>query len=327
MNVRTIGVDVVVVAYRSSRTLRRCVKALAAAPAFRVIVVDNDSPEDERAAVADLDVEFISAGRNGGFSFGCNLGASAGNAPFVLFLNPDATIDADALQVLAGALERDQSLGLVAPRIVTDDDKFDPSQRRFPRLRTTFSQALFLHRLFPRAAWSDELIRDAAEYDRPSFPDWVSGACMLVRRSALADVGGLDEGFFLYLEDTDLCRRLQSAGYRIAFDPAATMIHVGAGSAPRSSMAARLALSRVRYARKHDRPAVAFLQAVGIVVGEVTHTVVSLHRPPVARGHAAAVWAMAMDAATRRRREGSGSATLESVGEPSNPSLVRSQAA
>jgi len=285
-------VDVVVVAYRSSRTLRRCVEQLSSAPGIRVLVVDNDSPDDESAAVAGLDIEVIPSGCNGGFAFGCNIGVAAGDASFVLLLNPDAIIGPSALNVLLQALDRDPSLGLVAPRILDHDGRLDPSQRRFPRIRSTFAQALFLHRAFPRASWTDELIRDSREYTAPNSPDWVSGACMLVRRTALETVGGLDEDFFLYAEDTDLCRRLRSAGYGIGYEPAATMTHIGGGSAPRSSMAARLAVSRVRYARKHDRPFAALMQTMGILLGEVTHTLAAVRRPDVARGHAAAVRAI-----------------------------------
>ena len=97
---------------------------------------------------------------------------------------------------------------------IHDDGSLDFSQRLFPRLRSTYAQALFLHRVFPRATWTDELVRDEDAYARRGSPDWVSGACILVRRDALVELGGLDEGFFMYCEDIDLCRRLQVVGLR-----------------------------------------------------------------------------------------------------------------
>jgi N-acetylglucosaminyl-diphospho-decaprenol L-rhamnosyltransferase len=281
-------VDVVVVSYNSRSTLRACVAPLASLPWVDVTVVDNASPDDSPAAVADLDVNVIRSQHNGGFSYGCNLGAAAGRASYVLFLNPDARLSPRDLRALLDALEEDPQLGVVGPRILHEDGTLAWSQRRFPRLRSTYAQALLLHRLFPRAAWTDELVRDAAAYERPGSPDWLSGACLLVRRAALEEVGGLDQGFFLYSEDTDLCRRLRQAGWGVRFDPRATVHHVGGASAPRTTTEWISATSHVRYARKHGRRGTAALDAVGVALGGATHAAIWLRRPERARGHFAA---------------------------------------
>ena len=105
------------------------------------------------------------------------------------------------------------------------------TQRRFPRLRSTYAQGLFLHRAAPLAAWTDDAIRDPDAYERRGTPEWISGCCVLLRREAVASVGGLDEGFFLYAEETDLFKRLADAGWRAGFEPRATARHDGYGSA------------------------------------------------------------------------------------------------
>ncbi len=238
--------------------------------------------------MADLPVEVIRAPRNGGFAYGCNLGAAAGTGEFVLLLNPDARLDAESLTALTGALRADASLGAAGPRTLDDDGRLVWSQRRFPRLRSTFSQALFLQRLAPHARWSDEVIRDRGAYERPGTPDWVSGACLLLRRTALEAAGGLDEGFFLYSEETDLQRRMRSLGWGVAYVPGATAHHEGGGSAPRHTTQRIWAQSRVRYARKHGGPLVGALEAAGIALRAVTHAAVWIHRPARARGHAGA---------------------------------------
>jgi GT2 family glycosyltransferase len=272
------AVDAVIVAYRSADTLRGCAEPLVAIDDVRVTVVDNASPDDGLATLAGLDLEVVHSARNGGFSYGCNLGAARGSAPYLLFLNPDARIGAEDLAALRAVLDADPGTALVGPRIVGFDGELAWSRRRFPRQRSTYAQALFLHRVWPRAAWTDELVRDAGEYDRAGEAEWVSGACMLVRRSAFEAIGGFDEGFFLYCEDTDLCRRLWDAGHRVRFEPRAEVRHVGGASSGPGETRPIAVRSRVRYARKHLPPAAARLQSMGVALGEATHAAVRLAR-------------------------------------------------
>jgi N-acetylglucosaminyl-diphospho-decaprenol L-rhamnosyltransferase len=286
-------IDVVVVSYKSAATLRGCVQPLAGMPGVHVTVVDNASPDDSVATIADLTaVDVVRAPRNGGFAYGCNLGVARGSAPLVLLLNPDARIDAASLDALAGALRADPQAALVGPRILDDDGSLSFSLRRFPRLRSTFAKALFLHRLWPLASWTDELVRDPAAYEKPASADWVSGACMLVRREAYEAIGGFDEGLFLYCEDTDLCLRLWQAGHSVRFEPAALVRHVGGASSGAGETQAIAARSRVYYARKHSGRVAARLESLGVALDEATHAVATLTRPASRRGHLAALRAV-----------------------------------
>jgi N-acetylglucosaminyl-diphospho-decaprenol L-rhamnosyltransferase len=286
-------IDAVVVSYRSAATLRGCVEPLAALPSVRVTVVDNASPDDSVETIADLAaVDVVRAPRNGGFAYGCNLGVARGTSPYLLFLNPDARIDGASLDALVAVLEADAEAGLVAPRILDDDGSLAYSLRRFPRLRSTFAKALFLHRIFPRVAWTDELVRDPAVYERPGTPEWVSGACMLVRREAYEAVGGFDEGLFLYCEDTDLCLRLWQAGHTVRFEPAALVRHVGGASSGAGQTQPIAARSRVYYARKHRGRVAARAEALGVALDEATHAAAALTRPATRRGHLAALRAV-----------------------------------
>lgn len=269
------SVDVVVVAYNSRDTLRGCVEPLAADPRINVVVVDNASPDRSLEAVADLEVTRVVENTNRGFGHGCNAGWRAGTAPAVLFLNPDTRMSADDVVGLARAVEDDPPVGAAGPRIVDGDGALDFSQRRFPRLRSTFAQALFVHRVFPRAEWGDEVIRDAGAYAAPRDAEWLSGACLLVRRDVLEQLDGFDEGFFMYCEDKDICRRVALAGYRVRYEPAATCVHIGGLSAPRSSLLPTLTDSRIRFARKHQSPARAAAERAGIALGALTHALAS----------------------------------------------------
>jgi N-acetylglucosaminyl-diphospho-decaprenol L-rhamnosyltransferase len=282
-------VDVVVVSYNSRDQLRACVEPLLGVDGVHVIVVDNASPDGSLEAVQGLPLTAIQLPSNGGFAHGVNAGWRAGSGRYVLLLNPDARIDADALGTLVAALDDEPRLGAAAPRIMDSDGSLDYSQRRFPRLRSTYAQALFLHRLFPTAAWSDELVRDESAYATRGNPDWVSGACVLVRREALEQLDGLDEGFFMYSEDVDLCHRLRSAGYELLFEPEAVIEHEGGASAPRTNLLPVLTASRLRYAAKHRGRAAALVDRAGLALGALTHIAVARGGVAARTGHARAL--------------------------------------
>jgi N-acetylglucosaminyl-diphospho-decaprenol L-rhamnosyltransferase len=298
-------VDVVVVSYNSEDHLRSCVEPLAHVPEIRVIVVDSASTDATIESVSDLPISIVGLSENRGFAHACNVGWRKGDAPFALFLNPDATIDAESLRRLVRAAEDAPRIGAVAPKIVADDGSLDLSQRRFPRLRSTYAQALFLHRLFSQAEWTDELVRNREAYRHPGTPEWASGACLLVRRSVLERLGGLDEGFFLYCEDLDVCRRIRDAGLEIRFEPDAVAVHEGGASAPRTSLLPVLAASRVRYARKHQSAPVALLERFGVALGALTHAIVARGGLAARRGHLRALArALSPGSQTRDRAHG-----------------------
>jgi N-acetylglucosaminyl-diphospho-decaprenol L-rhamnosyltransferase len=283
------SIDVVVVSYNSRDRLRACVESLLGLDDVHVIVVDNASPDHSLDAVRDLPLSAIQLPRNGGFAHGVNAGWRSGSAAYVLLLNPDARIDGASLEALASVLDTQPAVGAAAPKIVHDDGSLDFSQRRFPRLRSTYAQALFLHRLLPRATWTDELDRDEASYDSQGRPDWVSGACILLRRSVLEAIGGLDEGYFMYVEDIDLCRQVRQVGYELVFEPKAVVEHEGGASAPRAELLPVLAASRLRYAAKYRSRAGALLERAGIALGAATHAALGRGGQPARAGHVAAL--------------------------------------
>lgn len=279
-------VDVVIVSYNSRERLRACIEPLAAAPFVHTIVVDNASRDDSLATVRDLRASLVRLGENRGFAHGCNAGWRRGRAPFVLFLNPDARIEASSVIHLVEALRNDDAVGLVGPRLVNVRGDLEFSQRRYPRLRSTYSRALFLHRLFPMANWSDEIVRNRDAYAAPRSVEWISGACVLIRRQVLERLGGWDEGFFLYCEDMDLCKRIREAGFDVRYEPSAVAEHIGGMSAPRASLYPVLAASQIRYARKHRSAPVAFLERAGLGLSALTHFAVGRGGRMARAGHA-----------------------------------------
>ena len=206
------------------------------------VVVDNVSKDgSERAAeTAGARVRLLRMPDNVGFARGINAGLKATTAPLVLILNPDCSLEPGAGRQLIAELEKWSDCAIVGPRILDPDGTLQESARGDPRLLTgIFGRTGLLSRVFP----SLQIVRrnlvshDAVRSGAPStIVDWVSGACMLARRTALDQVGGFDGRYFLYWEDADLCLRLRHANWQIRYVPSAIVRHhVGQSSrnAPR----------------------------------------------------------------------------------------------
>jgi GT2 family glycosyltransferase len=282
-------IDVVIVSFNSSEHLRGAVLPLLDTEGLRVIVVDNASTDGSLDRLADLDITTIRQPVNGGFAAGCNAGWRAGEAENVLFLNPDARIGSAAARLLADVLHANQQIGAVGPLILESDGGLAHSIRRFPSLVTSYAEALFLHRLAPASRWSGELVLDARAYVNPGTVDWLSGACLLVRRAVLASLGGWDEGFFLYAEDRDLCRRIWNAGFEVYFEPRAIANHAGGASRDQRSLLPLLAASRIRYAAQHRSRLGALVERAGVALCALTHVFVSRGGWKSSHGHVQAL--------------------------------------
>jgi GT2 family glycosyltransferase len=258
-----VEVDVVVVTYNSRDHIRRCVEMVGSDQRVRVTVVDNASSDGTPALVEPLPVRLLAQKVNRGFAVGCNLGARGGTAPVVVFLNPDTEARPEAVLALGEHLNRNSSVGAVGPKIRDREGRLQLSQRRVPSLATSVAGAFFVPRIRPRSRWSLDIGTPTA-YDRATSPDWISGACIAVRRALFEQLDGFDERFFMYYEDADLCRRIRACGFDVRYEPSVSVIHVGGASAPQARMIPTMTESRILYARKH-----------GGALGEATERVVA----------------------------------------------------
>jgi N-acetylglucosaminyl-diphospho-decaprenol L-rhamnosyltransferase len=266
----TLNVDVVVVTFDSREHARACIEPLSRHPALSVIVVDNNSSDRTLETVADLPVKVIARTDNRGFGFACNVGWRAGEASTVVFLNPDSSTDYRSILALADRLESDARFGVVGPQIVDPQGNVQLSQRRFPSFLTSLAAAFFVPRMRPSTRWSLD-IADANAYRHPNSPDWISGACIAVRRELLEKIDGFDERFFMYYEDADLCRRIRDGGFDVRYEPAIRMVHVGGGSAPRAGLIPLMARSRLLYAQKYGGRAGELLERLAGALHALTH--------------------------------------------------------
>ena len=282
-----LDVDVVVVSYNSRAHLRRCIEPIARGLMDRIVVVDNASADDATATISDLPVTVVAEESNRGFAHGCNRGWRLGSAPYVLFLNPDCEIHAAAIAALVAVLEGNEKAGIVGPRILDHSGSVARSQFRFPRVLSTFSEALYLHRLWRTSPWASETVFELASYERPHEAEWLSGACLLVRRELLECVGGFDETFFMYSEDAELCRAARSCGYSVHFEPTASVVHIGGGSAPRAALLTMRMRSRVLYVSKNYPLRISVVHRLGFALESLSHAIVGKGGWPGRRGYLA----------------------------------------
>jgi N-acetylglucosaminyl-diphospho-decaprenol L-rhamnosyltransferase len=225
-------ISAVTVSYNSARDLPDCVRSLRAEALAEIIVVDNASTDGSVAAAraADPAVVVVETGANLGFGTGVNRGADRTTADYLLILNPDTVVEPGTVKALVEALERDPGLGAVGPRIENLDGSLYPSVRRFPDLAVALGHA-FVGLVWPANPFTRRYRMLDWDHDTPAADvDWVSGACMLVRRAAFDAVSGFDEGYFMYVEDVDLCWRLGRAGWRIGYEPGGRVVHALGGS-------------------------------------------------------------------------------------------------
>jgi N-acetylglucosaminyl-diphospho-decaprenol L-rhamnosyltransferase len=225
---------VVIVSYECRDLVAACVeriRSLGTDCTVDVVVVDNGSADGTEAALAGR-CRLIQMGRNSGFSTANNAGFAATRSRHVLVLNPDTLVDPGALDVLVAFLDDHPDAGVVAPSLVNPDGSDQLTARAFPSPAVAlFGRRSPLSRWFPNNRFSRRyLATRAGTLDEAFRVDWVSGAAMAVRRSAIDVTGGFDEAFFMFWEDADWCHRLADAGYEVWCEPAARVVHDEGGT-------------------------------------------------------------------------------------------------
>lgn len=231
-----MDISVIIVNWRSAEFLRKCLESVyrdTRELEFEIIVVDNAS-FDGCGAMLEREfpsVRFIQSADNLGFGAANNLAVEQARGEAVLFLNPDTEVRGAALAKLWQALQSRTDAGAVGARLLNSDLSLQTScVQPFPRLLNQLLDFDYLHRKLPRASlWKTEALRECAE-GMPAV-ECVSGACLMVRRQALQQIGGgFHPLYFMYTEDLDLCRRLAAAGWKVYFVGSAEVVHHGGGS-------------------------------------------------------------------------------------------------
>jgi GT2 family glycosyltransferase len=199
-----------------------------------IVVVDNGSRDGSVATLraAFPAVPVIDPGANLGYGRAANLGIASTRAPVVAVINPDTEVEPGTAAAVLGRFDADPRLGAVGPQLLNPDGTPYPSARSAPSITDAVGHAL-LGAIAPANRFTESYRQLDADPEAPRDVEWISGAAVWLRRSALDRVGGWDERFFLFFEDVDLCRRLGGDGWTIAYEPGGHVMHAVGGSRAR----------------------------------------------------------------------------------------------
>ena len=250
------AVSIVIVSWNTRDLLRDCLASTLGACAAlgrpaEVIVVDNASTDGTSEMVRREfpGVQLVENRQNAGFAAANNQGIRLRRGGHVLLLNPDTKVTPDFLRVLVGFLEANPDVGAVGPRLIDRDGAHQVSCAPLPTLgrelwRLLHLDALYRVASYPASRWATRTPQDV---------ECIQGACLLIRGAALDEAGLLDERFFVYTEEVDLCRRLRDRGWRLMWVPAAEIVHYGGQSTRQveARMFLELYRTKVQYFRKH----------------------------------------------------------------------------
>lgn len=262
--------SVIIVNWNTCALLAECIAAVereAASIPHDIWVVDNGS-SDGSVAMLRRDfphVQVIESPVNLGFARANNLAMQKSAGRYWLLLNTDALVQSGSIQALLQTAEAAPRAGVVGAHLLNPDGAFQASHTRFPTLWQEFLILSTLGRRLLRPWYPSH---GPEEEKGPQRVDYVEGACMLVRREAVEEVGGLDEGYFMYAEEVDWCKRMQITGWEVWYAPAAKVVHIGGASSAhrKTSREADLYRSRVRYFSIHHGRAQAELLKAMIVL-------------------------------------------------------------
>ena len=267
----TPDISIIIVSWNVRELLANCLRSVFAQTelALQVIVVDSASSDGSPELVAEQfpQVELLACQENVGFPRGNNLGLERANGRFILLLNPDTIVHGDALARMVSYLQQYPAVGVLGPQLLNDDGSVQSSRRRFPTLGTAVFESTWLQPFAPQAVLDHYYARDVGDGET-AVVEWVMGACLMTRQEVVAQVGGLDEAYFMYSEELDYCRRIHEAGWQVVYYPEAQVTHLSGKSSEQAVTQRHINFNRakLRYFRKyHGRLAATVLRVFLLV--------------------------------------------------------------
>ena len=250
--------SIIIVSWNVKKDLENCLNSLyknQPSYPFEIIVVDNASADDTVNILKNdfPEVMMIANRNNLGFAAANNQGIERAKGQYILLLNPDTIVHSGSLDVLIEFMDENEDVGICGPKLLNTDGSIQRSIRRYP----SFRGALHRHTVFKslgvfKSEYRRWLMKDFGQ-DGQRDVEQLMGAALMVRKSVLDEVGGMDERFFMYYEEVDLCYRIKQAGWRVVFLPQADITHLGGRSSEQVPVEKQLMAmtSLLKFFRKH----------------------------------------------------------------------------
>ena len=252
-----MDLSIIIVSWNVADLLRACLDSILAAPtplALEIIVVDSASSDTTVTMIQSEypPVTLMAQTENLGFVKCNNIGLKASRGRHVLLLNPDTEIIGDPLATMVAYLDAHPDVGIVGPHTLNTDRSTQSTKRRFPTMTTGIFESTWLQDYAPKALMDWYYTADIADQSTGDV-DWVQGSALMARRSVYEQIGGLDEGFFMFSEELDWCKRAKDAGWRVVYVGAAQIIHHGGKSTEQIASRKHIYFhqSKLRYFRKN----------------------------------------------------------------------------
>jgi len=232
MGIDVSQLDIIIVNYNSTLYLLKCLRSIYTSLdkdiAAKVYVVDNASKDNVNVLQQKFPQVILSKNKtNIGFAKAVNHSISKTSAPYILLLNPDTLVDKNFFKSMLDFMKNNPDVGIAGPKILEKNGMIQGSARSFPTPMTAlYGRNTVITKIFPdNRMTSKNVLTSRHNGEKKMAVDWVSGACMVVRRSAVKDVGMMDEKFFLYWEDADWCKRMSAKGWKVIYYPHASVVH------------------------------------------------------------------------------------------------------
>ncbi|MBI1804265.1 MAG: glycosyltransferase family 2 protein [Ignavibacteriae bacterium] len=260
-----MDVSIIIVGYNSRELLKRCLASIIRETngiSYEIVLVDNASTDETRETIEQEfpTVRTIWNNQNRGYAAANNQGIAIAHGKYVVLLNPDTEVLDGAIQKIVEFADCHPRAGIVGCKLLFPDRTLQRSVKSFPTFTNVLWESTFLYRVFPRSPIFGRYYLSYFDCASELQVDWVSGACMMIRRQVLEKIGNLDEQFYMYAEEMDFCYRAKRAGFEVWYCPSAEVVHFWGGYSAINRRVVTWSLgSQMLYFQKHYTGAMLYL--------------------------------------------------------------------
>lgn len=226
-----MDISFIILNYRSGKLVKNCINSLIDSQVklkYEIIIIDNNSNDPYWPKLKKLypTATFVENKKNGGYGYGNNQGIKIAQGKYIVILNPDIFVLPGAMETMYDFMEKNPSCAIVGPKLLNVDGSPQQTYGRFPDWYLPFYRRSLLGKTQKGQQWLDNYFYGYKNFNQPTKVDWVFGACLFMRKDDILKVGGFDERYFMYIEDTDLCHQVADIGKEVYYLPQASIIHL-----------------------------------------------------------------------------------------------------